>query len=143
MEHDSSIRVNTALSVPLAEVSLNPIRAQGAGGQNVNKVSTAIHLRFDIATSTAFNDDQRQRLLTFSDNRISKSGLVVIKAQRFRSQEKNRADALERLVVLLQKGLYEARQRKKTRTPRKSIQKRLDDKVQRGRLKKNRSKDFD
>ena len=143
MEHDSSIRVGTAICVPLAEVSLNPIRAQGAGGQNVNKVSTAIHLRFDIATSTAFNDDQRQRLLTHSDKRISKDGLVVIKAQRFRSQEKNRADALERLVALLQKGLYEARQRKKTRTPRKSIQKRLDDKTQRGRLKKNRSKDFD
>ena len=143
MEHDSSIRVSTALCVPLAEVSLNPIRAQGAGGQNVNKVSTAIHLRFDIATSTAFNDDQRQRLLTHSDKRISKDGLVVIKAQRFRSQEKNRADALERLVALLQKGLYEARQRKKTRTPRKSIRKRVDDKVQRGRLKKNRSKDFD
>jgi ribosome-associated protein len=143
MEHDSSICVSTALYVPLAEVSLNPIRAQGAGGQNVNKVSTAIHLRFDIATSTAFNDDQRQRLLTHSDKRISKEGLVVIKAQRFRSQEKNRADALERLVALLQKGLFEARPRKKTRTPRKSKQKRLDDKTQRGRLKKNRSKDFE
>lgn len=143
MENDSSIRVSTGLFVPLAEVSLNPIRAQGAGGQNVNKVSTAIHLRFDIATSTAFDDDQRQRLLAYADKRISKDGLVVIKAQRFRSQEKNRADALERLLALLQKGLYQASPRKKTRTPKKSKQKRIDDKTQRGRLKKSRSKDFD
>ena len=143
MEHGSSIHISTALYVPLTEVSLNPIRAQGAGGQNVNKVSTAIHLRFDIATSLAFDDDQRQRLLAISDKRISKDGLVVIKAQRFRSQEKNRADALERLAALLQKGLYEAKPRKKTRTPKVSNQKRLDDKTQRGRLKKSRSKDFD
>lgn len=143
MEYDSSIRVSASIHLPLSEIALSAIRAQGAGGQNVNKVSTAIHLHFDITKSKAFDEKQRARLLAISDRRVSKHGLVTIKAQRYRSQEKNRADALERLVALLQNGLQETKPRKKTRTPMKSRQRRLDDKTQRGRLKKTRSRNFD
>ena len=98
---------------------MNAIRAQGAGGQNVNKVSSAIHLRFDIAASMAFSAEQRVRLLAMRDHRISKDGLVIIKSQRYRSQEKNRAEALERLIELLQKGLHQEKPRKKTRLSKK------------------------
>ena len=143
MESQSPLRISDSICIPLAEVTLSAIRAQGAGGQNVNKVSTAIHLRFDIAASDAFTEKERARLLAYRDHRISKEGLVVIKAQRFRSQEKNRADAQDRLVAVLQAGLREAKPRKKTKIPKKYRQKRLDDKTKRGRLKKSRSKDFD
>ena len=113
------------------------------GGQNVNKVSPAIHLRFDIAASSAFSDEQRTRLLALSDQRISNDGLVIIKSQRYRSQEKNRRDALDRLAQLLQEGLHEEKPRKKTRPSRKSKQKIVDDKTRRGRLKEMRSKRFE
>jgi len=143
MEHDRILPISDALSVPLSEIVMKAIRAQGAGGQNVNKVSTAIHLRFDIVASSALDPEQKARLLTTRDHRISKDGLVVIKAQRFRSREKNRLDALERLARVLRDGLQQAKPRKKTRTPRKAKRKRVDDKTRRGRLKESRSKRLD
>ena len=110
--------INDDLCIPDAEIEMSAIRAPGPGGQNVNKVSSAIHLRFDIANSTSLDDDIRKRLLALNDRRISKSGVVVIKSTRFRNQDKNREDALQRLADLVRMALVEKKPRKKTRPPR-------------------------
>jgi ribosome-associated protein len=119
------------------EVEIQPIRASGPGGQNVNKVSTAIHLRFDSQASS-LPDSCKQRLLVFRDQRISSEGVVVIKAQRYRSQELNRQDALQRLEELIARAMRKPRPRKPTRPPAASRQRRMDEKKARGRLKKLR-----
>ncbi len=134
------LKINDNLSIPLAEIEISAIRSQGAGGQNVNKVSTAIHIRFNIRTSTALSEEDRQRVLDVNDQRISKDGVVVIKSQRFRSQDKNRSDALEKLAELVRKSLIKQKPRKKTKPSRKSQAKRLDEKTRRGRLKESRGK---
>ena len=134
------LKINENLSIPLQEISISAIRSQGAGGQNVNKVSTAIHIRFDVQASSAMSDEDRERLLKVKDRRLSKDGVIVIKSQRYRSQDKNRSDALERLAEMIRKALIEEKPRKATKPSKRSRQKRLDEKTKRGRLKESRGK---
>ena len=121
------------------EVEFSAIRAQGAGGQNVNKVSSAIHLRFDIKRSSlpAF---YKERLLAWSDQRISKEGIIVIKAQEHRTQEKNREAALERLRELVLAATKMQKKRRPTKPTRGSQQRRMDKKTQRGQVKRQRQR---
>ena len=120
--------------IPDSEIDIQAIRAQGAGGQNVNKVSSAIHLRFDIRASS-LPDFYKQRLLKLRDQRISNDGTVVIKAQRYRSQEKNRTEALSRLQALVKSVALPRKKRKPTKPTIGSIKRRVDSKTRRGQLK--------
>ena len=119
------------------ELEWQPIRAQGAGGQNVNKVSSALHLRFDIAASS-LDDALKQRLLTLRDQRITGDGILVIKAQRFRTQEKNRVDAIERLRELIVSASHVPKKRRPTKPSKASQRKRMDSKTRRGATKRLR-----
>jgi len=128
------IKITATISLQDDEVHLSAIRAQGAGGQNVNKVATAVHLRFDIPASS-LPEICKQRLLAMPDRRVNDQGTMVIKAQRFRTLEQNTQDALARLRVLIRQSLVEPRNRIATRPTRSSMERRLDGKVRRGRLK--------
>ncbi len=131
--------ISRAVSIPHEEITLNGIRAQGSGGQNVNKVSSAIHLRFDFLKSS-LPDHYKQRLANFSDSRITKDGVIVIKAQTYRTQEQNKEDALNRLRELIQSAVAIQKTRKPTKPTYGSKLKRLDNKTKRGRTKSLRKK---
>ncbi|MGX5172464.1 alternative ribosome rescue aminoacyl-tRNA hydrolase ArfB [Aliikangiella sp. IMCC44653] len=133
------IKISESVSIPLNEVSFDAIRAQGAGGQNVNKVSSAIHLRFDIAESS-LPEFYKQRLLTTNDTRVSKDGVVIIKAQQFRTQEKNRNDAINRLIDFIQQSTKVLPPRRATKPSKNSQTKRMDRKTKHSQKKSLRGK---
>lgn len=127
------------LVIPMEEVEISAIRAQGSGGQNVNKVSNAVHLRFAIAASS-LPEAVRERLMKLGDQRISKDGVVIIKAQRFRSLEKNRIEALRRLQDLVESVAVLPKRRRPTRPTRGSVERRMEGKARRAKVKAGRGR---
>ena len=132
------LQINKDVSIPLDEIDVSAIRAQGAGGQNVNKVASAIHLRFDAANCDSIPMPAKERLLALPDRRITADGIIVIKAQSFRTQEKNLKDAMQRLATLVATALVVEKPRKKTKISKARKKKRIDNKRKRGQTKLNR-----
>jgi len=128
------LHISSHVTIPDSEIDIHAMRAQGAGGQHVNKVSSAIHLRFDIGASS-LPLFYKEELLKLRDHRISDDGVITIKAQQHRSQEQNRADALERLRVLIQSVAIPRKKRKPTKPTKGSQNRRIESKKKQGRLK--------
>jgi len=134
------LEITPRLSIPDSELVERFVRSSGPGGQNVNKVATAVELRFDIATSPSLPESLRERLLARRDRRITDEGVLVISAQRFRTQDRNREDARERLATFIAAGLEVAAPRIATRPTRASKERRLSGKRERGTIKRDRTR---
>ncbi len=133
------LKISNNVSIPIDEIEIGAIRSQGAGGQNVNKVSSAVHLRFDVQASS-LPDFYKQRLLSLSDQRLNKDGIIIIKAQRFRTQDKNKEDGLNRLVALIKSAALVKKKRRATKPTKASQKRRLDSKSKRGKTKSLRGR---
>ncbi len=134
------VRITATLEIPEAELEEQFIRASGPGGQNVNKLSSAVELRFDVRGSPSLPEPVRARLMRLAGQRLTKDGVLIIRAERFRTQERNRADARERLAELVKRATIAPKFRVKTRPSKGAKQRRVDSKVKRGRVKQTRGR---
>ena len=132
--------ISDEITIAITEIEFSAVRAQGAGGQNVNKVASAIHLRFDVRNSCCLPDRIKSKLLALGDKRITADGVLVVKAQEHRTQERNRRAAIQRLTELIQLVLVEKKPRKKTLPTKRAKKKRIDNKRRQGQLKQSRSR---
>lgn len=132
------IEVNPTLAIPESELQFDFIRSSGPGGQNVNKVATGVQLRFNVSAAATLPEEVKQRLHRLAGKRINAEGELIIEARRYRSQEKNRGDAVQRLVALLQRAAEKPKKRKQTKPTAAAREKRLSDKKKRGELKRER-----
>ncbi len=136
----SELQINATLAIPMDEFHTSFIRASGPGGQHVNKSSTAVQVRFDVLRSPSLSDDIRQRLIQIAGNRMTLAGELIVTAQRFRSRERNRLDALERIASLVRRATIVPKKRRRTKPSRAARKKRLNDKRKRGEQKRQRSR---
>jgi len=132
------IRITPTISVDERELQLEFIRASGPGGQKVNKVATAVQLRFDVIDSPSLPDDVRDRLIRLAGKRMTEDGVLVIEARRYRTQDRNRKDAIDRLISLIQKATVQPKPRRKTKPTLASKERRLEDKRRRSKIKRRR-----
>jgi ribosome-associated protein len=134
------MKITNSISIDESELQIDFVQASGPGGQNVNKVATAVQLRFDVSGSDSLPEDAKARLIKLAGKRMTKERTLIIEAKRYRTQEANREDALARFKALVQKALFKPKKRKRTKPTRASKEKRLKEKKQRGELKKSRAK---
>jgi len=138
MDFKATIQITEKIKLEPGEITYDFIRASGPGGQKVNKTSSAVQLRFDVGASSALPDEVRQRLIRLAGNRLTTNQVLVIEAKRFRSQDDNRRDAIERLIQLIRKAAQTPVRRRKTKPSKASVERRLNKKRQRSQVKRQR-----